>query len=63
MPIIEGYECKGYVEQPDGTLKCIEDDMTDEEREAFWQKVRNRFANALLEIMYEKEKREGALYE
>lgn len=57
MPIIDGYECRGYVAQPDGSLKSIEDDMTDRERDAFWESTRNRLANAMLQIMYEKEVR------
>lgn len=57
MPIIDGYMCKGYVPREDGSLICIEDDMTEEERREFFQKVRNRLADAILEVTYNKELR------
>lgn len=55
MPIIDGFMCKGFVEK-DGRTICIEDDMSEKEREEFFRRVRNTFANSLLEIMYQKEK-------
>lgn len=56
MPIIDGYMCKGYIEKEDGKTICIEDDMSETERKEFFRRVRNKFADSLLEIMYEKEK-------
>ena len=53
--MIDGYMCKGYVPKEDGSYICIEDDMTEKEREEFFQRVRNRLADAMLEIMYYKE--------
>ena len=56
MPIIDGYMCKGYIEKEDGKMICIEDDMSAGEQRKLFRCIRNKFADSLLEIMYEKEK-------
>lgn len=61
MPVIDGYMCKGYVEKEDGRTICIEDDMSKEEQKEFFRRVRNKFADSLLEIMYNKERERGEL--
>lgn len=56
MPMIDGFMCKGYIEKEDGRTICIEDDMSEDERKEFFRGVRNRLGDALLEIMYNKER-------
>lgn len=56
--MIEGYKCRGFIEQRDGSLKQIEA-MPPEERVVECQKLTNKLAQAWGEMLLKRYERLG----